>query len=115
MTTPSPPTPDASFEREFPTGTACSSETIAGSEPESGRGSTIGPGPSSLASTPVIAAEVDWMALSDRSKAILRHIAVPISEGRSQQEIASDLGRSTRWVSRALEDLRDEIRSQRNG
>ena len=59
-----------------------------------------------------MASEVDWTALSDRSKAILAHVAVPLAAGATHAEIAKKVGRSTRWVSRALEDLRDEIREQ---
>jgi DNA-binding CsgD family transcriptional regulator len=55
---------------------------------------------------------VDWSTLSPRSKEILRLIALPISSGCSNDEVATMLGRTTRWVNRRLAELREEIEQQ---
>jgi DNA-binding Lrp family transcriptional regulator len=49
------------------------------------------------------------MSLSPRGQAILRQIATPISAGYSPREVASALGTSPNWVSRRLDELRDEL------
>jgi DNA-directed RNA polymerase specialized sigma24 family protein len=52
---------------------------------------------------------IDWTRLSPRGQAILRLIAIPVSNGCSQTQIALNLGTSTNWVSRRLAELRDEL------
>jgi DNA-binding CsgD family transcriptional regulator len=52
---------------------------------------------------------VDWSILSPRAREILRLIALPISLGYSNEEVAAKLGRSKRWVNRRLDELRLEL------
>jgi DNA-binding transcriptional regulator LsrR (DeoR family) len=47
--------------------------------------------------------------LSERGKAILRTVAIPISEGWQPREIGKGLGISGPSVSRLLDELRDEL------
>jgi DNA-directed RNA polymerase specialized sigma24 family protein len=53
---------------------------------------------------------LNWERLSPHGQAILRQIAIPISVGYSEAEVASELGTSTRWVSNRLVELREELR-----
>jgi DNA-binding NarL/FixJ family response regulator len=71
--------------------------------------STNGNGRSSSASTPTIPTELHWQAFSERGQAILRLIAIPISNGYSEREIARELGTTRRWVFDRLAELRDEV------
>jgi hypothetical protein len=52
---------------------------------------------------------IDWTLLSPRGQAILRTIAIPLSQGWTKTEIASGLGTSKRWVSYRMGELRHEI------
>jgi len=52
---------------------------------------------------------IDWTMLSARAQAILRTIAVPISNGFSLIEIGRELGISQPSVLRLLGELRDEL------
>lgn len=62
--------------------------------------------------TTTILAKLDWTALSERSLETLQDIALPISLGRSNSEVAATLGKSEAWVAQRMRELRDEIRAQ---
>jgi hypothetical protein len=67
--------------------------------------------PSSNTSSPrttTLPRQVDWSALSARSRATLTLIAIPASEGWSLDDVAQH-GRPRRWASRLLRELPDEI------
>jgi hypothetical protein len=78
----------------------------------SARAGSFTNGQSSSAST--IPTEIIWDRLSERGTAILRQVAIPISNGWTPQEIAKELGTTKRWVLDRMDELRDEI-SSRNG
>ena len=58
--------------------------------------------------------DIDWEALSDRSKDALP-MAKLLSDGYSQKEIATLTGRSTKYVSVELAHLRAEVAAQQAG
>jgi DNA-directed RNA polymerase specialized sigma24 family protein len=53
--------------------------------------------------------EVNWSALSPRAQFTLQKIAIPLSHGYSQREIAEQLGKSQQWVMARVRELRAEI------
>jgi hypothetical protein len=58
---------------------------------------------------PTISSEIDWNRLSPRGQAILRQIAIPISEGYSPTEVARGLGTSLSWTLKRMSELRREL------
>ena len=56
--------------------------------------------------------EVDWLALTPRSLWILQRIALPISLGLSENEVANQLGVTARWIRARMQELREEIEAQ---
>jgi DNA-binding CsgD family transcriptional regulator len=58
------------------------------------------------------ARRVEWDSLSKQGLETLRMIALPIACGLSYQEVAERRGLTTKAVSRALDVLAEEIRSQ---
>lgn len=57
-------------------------------------------------------AEIDWRVLSPRGRAILQQIAVPISAGFSNGEVAERLGVSPERIGRLLREVRQELRGE---
>jgi hypothetical protein len=76
-------------------------------EPTSGNGRRF------LASTPTIPTEIDWQTLSPEAQAIARQIALPLSLGYSQTEIAKRLRIRRSSVGLLVDMLADEL-EQRN-
>jgi len=56
--------------------------------------------------------DVDWDALSPEGRWILRNVAWPVRERDSYKAVARRLDVQERAVSRPLDELADEIRSQ---
>lgn len=52
---------------------------------------------------------IPWMRLSPEGRAILATIGKQLSDGWTQREIATSLGRSTDWVSERVAELRREL------
>jgi hypothetical protein len=99
----------------LPTGSGSDTDDRAGFGPVTptngnGRRSSAS---SSRSATALLASEFDWETLSERSAAILRLIALPMSVGFSEVEIASELGISRRSVSILLDELREELGTTR--
>lgn len=55
---------------------------------------------------------IDWSGLSETALDTLQTIALPISLGHSNADIAARLGKSEAWVLKRMRELRDEIRQQ---
>jgi hypothetical protein len=54
--------------------------------------------------------DVDWETLSPEGTWIAANIALPISEGFTYEEVATQLGIAKRHIRRALDELAEEIR-----
>ena len=70
-------------------------------------------GPSRSTPTSAFAARSStcaWESLSERGRAILRTIGIPLLAGYSAAEVASALGTSPSWVSSRTAELREELR-----
>lgn len=52
---------------------------------------------------------IEWEKLSPRGLAILRLIAIPISNGWSEREVARGLLTTRSWVSDGMDEFRDEL------
>jgi DNA-binding NarL/FixJ family response regulator len=53
---------------------------------------------------------VNWEGLSTRGAALMRQVGIPVSEGYSERQIATELQTSKSWVSEALGELQAELR-----
>src|SRR5215208_5954027 len=71
--------------------------------------STNGSSPSSSHSTTATMV-VNWEGLSTRGAALMRQVGIPVSEGYSERQIATELQTSKSWVSEALGELQAELR-----
>jgi hypothetical protein len=60
--------------------------------------------------TPGLPCEVDWGLISEQGLETLRTIALPIALGLSYKEVAEQRGVTPYFVSKALDQLAEEIR-----
>ena len=60
----------------------------------------------------LLAAGVNWGALSDEALWTVSRIAIPVACGLSQREVARSLGLKASFVAKRLAELRAELRDQ---
>jgi hypothetical protein len=101
--TPTPSAPAGSGQTPFTSESGQSPTASNGKQAQAAK--TQGTAPQARGTS----SEVNWHALSPRSRAILRTIAIPISAGFSEAEVANMLGTSTSSVSSWMAELRDEL------